>query len=143
MGFQKRFQDEDGGDLVDDVFAVAAIGGVAGGVENFMGCSSGEALVPEIDGDAEHRCEFVRKDLYFFRLWTDVAGHVQRIADDDVGAVVAAEQAAEGLDIGTAVAGAVEGEERLDGVAELIGNGHADAPVADIEGGDTVFCRIR
>jgi len=38
---------------------------------------------------------------------------VQRIADDDVGAVVAAEQAAEGLDIGTAVAGAVEGEERL------------------------------
>jgi hypothetical protein len=67
---------------------------------------------------------------------------MQRIADDDVSAVIAAEQAAEGLDIGAAVAGAMEGEERLGGVAELVGDGHADAPVAYVERGDARGRRV-
>ena len=140
---QERLQNEDGCDLVDDQLAVMTAGGVASGIENFVGCVGGETLIPKIDGDAQDRGELVRKGLGFFGLRAEISGHVHRVTHYDVGAVVAAEQAAEGLDIGPAIVGAVQSEERLGGIAEFVGDSHADAPVANVEGGDAGFCWIR
>ncbi len=133
-GVEEGLQDEDGGELVDDGAAVAA-GGVAGGVEMAVGLGGGEALVPEVDGEAEVGAELLGEGLRLGGLWALVAGHVQGIADDGFGGGVLAQDAGDGFHVGAGV-GAVQGEERLRGVAERVGDGDADAAVANIEGED-------
>jgi hypothetical protein len=92
----------------------------------------GQALVPQMDGEGEGGAEGFGKCLGFGGLRAEVAGHVQRIADDDGHAVEFAEEAAEGFEVLFQIP-ADEGEDRLRGEAELIGDGYTDAAVAKIE----------
>lgn len=48
-----------------------------------MGFGRGEALVPEVDGEAEGSVEGFSEGVGFRGLGADVAGHVERIAEDD------------------------------------------------------------
>jgi len=61
---------------------------------------------------------------------------VERVADHDGGDVVLAVEAADGLEVGMEIGfgrAAMECEERLGGETELVGDGQADAAVADVE----------
>lgn len=62
---------------------------------------------------------------------------VERVADDEDFDVVLADEAGDGLEVG-AERGAVEGEERLRGEAEGVGDGEADAAVANVEREDAM-----
>ena len=70
-----------------------------------------------------------------------VAGHVEGVADDGFGdGAVLAEDAGDGLEVvaeAISTASAVEGEERLGGVAEFVGECEADAAVAYVEAEDS------
>ena len=136
-GFEEGLEDEHGGDLVDDVFAADSFGvggaGVAKCVEMAVGLGGGEALVPEVDGEAEFGAEGFGEVLGAGGLGALVAGHVEGVADDGFGdGGVPAEDAGDGFEV-VPEAGAVEGEEGLGGVAEFVGEGEADAPVAYVE----------
>jgi hypothetical protein len=114
---------------------------VAGVVEMAVGLGGGEALVPEVDGEGELGAEVGGEGLGLGGLGALVAGHVEGIADDGLGDLVLAEETGDGLEV-RAAAGAVEGEDGLRGEAEGVGEGDADAAVADVEtndagGGDT------
>jgi len=141
LGLKKGLQDEDGGDLVNDSLAGATVCGVAGIVKLAMGLSGGQALIPQVDGDAGFGGEGLGELLRLGGLGAEIAGHVERIAHDDMGAGVLAQQAGEGFEVG-ATSGAVEGEEGLRGVTQLVGYGHANAPVADVEGDDALNCWV-
>ncbi len=138
---QEGFEQEDGGQLIDDVFAVdglamAAAGGagvVAGGVEQGVGVEGGEALVEQVV--LECGVGWLQgggKGSGFGGLRAQGAGGVERVAYDESGDGVLADEAGYGLEVG-AVGGAVDREERLGGEVELIGDREADAAVTDIE----------
>ena len=130
MGVEEALQNQHGSHLIDDL--AMAGGGAAGGVEMAMGLGGGEALVPEVDGEGEGSAERFGEGVGFGGLGADVAGHVERIAEDDGGAAEFAEQAAEGFEVLLRVF-ADQGEDGLRGEAELVGDRDADAAVAEIE----------
>jgi hypothetical protein len=107
-----------------------------------VGFGGGEALVPEVDGDAEFGAEVFGEGLGFGGLGALVAGHVEGVADDGFRCGVLAEDAGDGFEIGAAV-GAVQGEEGLRGKAEGVGDGDADAAVADVEADDAAYLGAR
>jgi hypothetical protein len=133
---EEGLKDEGCGDLIDEAAVVLA--GVAGFVEDLVGFAGGEALVPEVDGEAGELAEFGGKGLIEGGLLAFVAGEVDGIADDDGGDGEAAGEAGERAEVftGDAAAGALalEGEDGLGGEAELVGDCDADAAVADVEG---------
>jgi hypothetical protein len=131
---EERLQDENGGNLVDDSLALATCG-VSACVEMAVGLGGREALVPKMHGEAELGAEVFGEGLGFGGLRTLVAGHVKRIADDCFCYVVLAQDTGDGLQV-RAAGGAVQGEQRLRGVAQRVGDGDADAPVAYVEGDD-------
>jgi hypothetical protein len=143
---EPTLQDEGGGELVD--FAAGSLARVvAGGFEGGMSLSGGEALVPEMNGEAgavgsgvvarlggglgKERLEFIDKAMDAVGLAAAVSGEVQRIADDDAGAVVATCKPEDGALIAAGL-GALDSEERLRN-AEDIGERDSDAAGTDIE----------
>jgi len=133
-------QEEGGCYLIDDVFAVEAGGaaggarGVTGGVEEGVGVVGGEALVEQVVGEvgvgfAKSGSEGL--GLGGLRAWRSVG--VERIADEEDFDVVLADEACDGFEVG-AQGGAMNGEKRLGDEAEGIGDGEADAAVADVQG---------
>jgi hypothetical protein len=88
-----------------------------------------------MDGEVELCADLLGEGLGLGSLRALVAGHVERIADDGFGDGVLTKDAGYGLHVGSTV-GAVQGEERLRGEAEGIGEGDTDAAVADIEADD-------
>jgi hypothetical protein len=130
MGGEPVLEDEDGGDLVNDLAAGGA--GATGGVEVAMRFRGGEALIPEMNGKFEVVTELGGEGLDFGGLRTGVSGGIEREADDDLVEGAEAEQVREVAEV-VAAAGAGEGIERLGGDAEGIGDGDADAAVADVE----------
>jgi hypothetical protein len=130
MGGEPVLKDEDGGDLVNDLAAGGA--GATGGVEVAMRFRGGEALIPEMNGKFEVVTELGGEGLDFGGLRTGVSGGIEREADDDLVEGAEAEQVREVAEV-VAAAGAGEGIERLGGDAEGIGDGDADAAVADVE----------
>ena len=135
-GLHPVSEDDDGGHLIDDVFAIAL--GVAGFVEDLVGGDGGEALVPEVDGEVGALAEFGGELLDFGGPGGDIAGEVEGVADDYFGDFVPAGEAGEVAEI-FASGFAVEGEEGLGGVAEGVGEGYADADFADVEGEGAEF----
>jgi hypothetical protein len=129
-GVEEALQNQHGSDLVDDL--AVGFAGAAGGVEMAVGFGGGEAFVPEVDGESEGFAEDFGKNLGSGGLGAEVAGKVEGIAQDDGGAVEFPEQSGEGLEILTEVA-ADEGEHRLGGEAQLVGDGNADTASAIIE----------
>jgi hypothetical protein len=138
-GGEKAFEEQGGGDLIDDFFAVEAggaaggAGGVAGGIEEGVGVMSGEALVEQMVGEGGVR--FVQgksEGLGFGGLGAGCAVGVEGVADEEGFDLVLADEAGDGFEVG-AERGAVEGEEGLGGETEGVGDGEADAAVADVE----------
>jgi len=147
---EPALQDEGGGELVD--FAAGSLARVvAGGFQGGMSLCGGEALVPEMNGEAgavrggvfrgifvspgwrfgDERLEFIDKAVDAVGLPAAISGEVQRIADDDAGAVVTACEPEDGALI-TARLSALDGEERLRN-AKRIGERDTDSAGADIE----------
>ena len=97
----------------------------------------GEALVEEMDGESGvglAGCfrQGLGEGLGFGSLGAGCAVGVDWIADEEDFDFVLADEAGDGFEIG-AEGGAVEGEERLRGEAEGVGDGETDAAVADVE----------
>ena len=147
---EPALQDEGGGELVD--FAAGSLARVlAGGLEGGVRLGGGEALVPEMNGEAgavrgivfwcvfvplgrrfgDERLEFIDKAMDALGLAAAISGEVQRIADDDAGAVVTAYKSEDGPLIAAGLR-ALDSEERLRN-AEGIGERDTDAAGADIE----------
>lgn len=126
-------EDEDGGEAVDD-FAAALDAGVCG-AEDALGFGGGEALVPEVDGEAEVLAQLLGEGGGFFGLATGVAGHVQRVAEDDLFDFELADDVVEGVEV-VAAALAADGFEPLRGDAEGVGDGEADGAGAGVEAED-------
>ena len=76
--------------------------------------------------------EHLRKCLRFDGLRAQVSGHVERIANDNLLTIVFANDAQKRFCVLTAV-GANQGHDRLGDEAHSVGDGDADATVADIE----------
>jgi hypothetical protein len=142
-------EDKGGGELVDPMAAGVAIGGVvAGGFEYGVGLGGGEALVPEVNGEAGafrardiagcltgglgNECsEIVYEAVDALGLSAEISGEVQRIADDDARAAVAPREAKDGALIAAGLR-ALDGKERL-GDAEGAGERDTNAARTDIE----------
>jgi hypothetical protein len=146
LGVEPALQDEGGGELVD--LASGSLAGVlAGGFEGGMSFGGGEALVPEMNGEAgavgsrvvaplggrfgKERLEFIDKAMDAVGLAAATSGEVERIADDDAGAVVTACEPEDGALIAAGL-GALDREQRLRN-AEGIGERDTDAAGTDIE----------
>jgi len=136
VGVDKALQNQHGSDLVDD-FAVTGEG-ASGGVQVAMSLGRGEALVPEVDGEGEGLAKGFGEGVGSGGLGADVAGHIEGIAEDNGGAAVFAQQAAEGFEVLLRVF-ADQGKDGLGGEAELVGDGDADAAGAEIEAQEAGF----
>lgn len=132
MLLQEGLEDEGGSDLVDDLLVLLA--GVAGFVEDLVGFAGGEALVPEVDGQAGELAEFGGKLLDFGGAGAGFAGEMQGVADYDAGDGEAAGEAGDGAQVFAGVAARFEGHDGLGGEAERIRDGDADAFCSDVEG---------
>jgi hypothetical protein len=144
---EPALQDEGGGELVD--FAAGSLARVvAGSFESGVCLGGGEALVPEMNGEpgavcgrgvfallagglGKERLEFIDKAMDALGLAAAISGEVQRIANDNTGAVVTACEPEDGALIAAGL-GALDGEQRLRN-AEGIGERDTDAAGADIE----------
>jgi hypothetical protein len=143
---EPALQDKGGGELVD--FAAGSLARVvAGGFEGGVRLGSGEALVPEMNCEAgavggsvfvppgrrfgDERLELIDKAMDALGLAAAISGEVQRIADDDAGAVVTACEPEDGALIAAGLS-ALDSEERLRNT-ERIGERDTDAAGADIE----------
>ena len=136
---KEAFEEQGGGDLVDDVLAVEAggmaggAGGVAGEVEEGVGVVGGETLVEKMVGEGGVSVvQGLGEGLGFGGLGAGGAVGVERVADEEDFDVVLADEAGDGFEVG-AEGGAVEGEEGLGGETERVGDGETDAAVANVE----------
>jgi hypothetical protein len=147
---EPALQNKGGGEPVD--FAAGSLARVvARGFEGGMSLGGGEALVREMNGEAgavggsvfwgvfvplgrrfgDERLELIDKAMDALGLAAAISGEVQRIADDDAGAVVTACKSEDGALIAAGL-GALDSEERLR-YAQRIGERDTDAAGADIE----------
>ncbi len=85
-----------------------------------------------MDGQTSFFAEHLRKGLGFARLRAQVAGHVERVPDDNLRTTVFPNNAQERFCVLAAV-GANQRHNRLGGQPQCVRNGDSDAPVADIE----------
>jgi len=101
--------------------------------EEGVGVVGGEALVEEMVGEGGVCfAEGVGEGEGFEGLGARGTVRVEGIADEEGIDVVLADEAGDGFEVGAEI-GTVEGEERLGGEAEGVGDGEADALVADVE----------
>ncbi len=140
-GAEEGFQEEHGGDLIDDLCSLLAAGFGAWcwtrAVEDGVGFSGGEALIEEVDDEGGVlRSERIGEGFCLESLGTEVARGIERETNNEAGNRMFAQQAGDGFEIGPQ-AGSVEREEGLGGEAEGIREGEADPAVTDIEGEDT------
>jgi hypothetical protein len=130
VGVDKALQNQHGSDLVDDL--TVARKGASGGVQVAVGFGRGEALVPEVNGERKGLAERFGEGVGSGGLGADVAGHIEGIAEDDGRTAEFAKEAAEGFEVLVRIF-ADQGEDGLGGEAELVGDGDADTPAAEIE----------
>jgi hypothetical protein len=128
---QEGLQNQGGGYLVDDFAMVLA--GVSGLVENLVGIAGGEPLIPHMDGESGKSPQVGGKSLGLERPRAHVAGEVERIADHDSHYAETAAETGQGAEVFARVVTPLQGEDRLRGQPELVGDGHADALGADVE----------
>jgi hypothetical protein len=138
-GGEEGVEEDGGGDLVDDFGSGAAVGVTGVRAEEGVGVVGGEALVEEVEGEGgvgEVGLEGGGEGLRFFGLGAEGAVGVERVADDDDLDVVLADEAGDGFEVRAEVGfggGAVEGEQGLSDDAEGVGDGDADAAIADVQ----------
>ena len=129
--FQKRLQDEGGGYLVD--YAAVLPAGVACFGEELVGFAGGQALVPQVDGEAGELSQLIREGLRFGGAGACCAGEMGRVADDDAGDSKPPGEACDGAQVVSGAAADFDGHNGLGGESEFVGDGDADALRADIE----------
>jgi hypothetical protein len=129
---EEGLKDQRGGDLIDQGFVLFA--GVAGLVEDVVSLAGGQALVPQMNGQAGEGSELGGKGLSFSSARAFVAGQVQRVADDDAGDRESAGEARDGSENVARSAAGFERHDGLGGEAEFVGDSDADAFGADVEG---------
>ncbi len=143
-GGEKAFEDEDGGNLIDE--AAVFLPRFPHGVQMKMSLAGSEALIREMDRKAEGGAELLGKRLRLQGLWADFAGHVERIANDDLSDDMLAQDAADGFEVGMERS-TIKSKERLHGDSQGICDGEADALAADIQAEDArrqaARCRFR
>ena len=143
-GGQEGFEENGGGDLIDEVFAVkagtgGASSGAGGSIEAGVGLEGGEALIEEMVGEGRVlAAELGGEGLRFCGLRARAAIGVEREAYDEGVDVVLADKARDRFEVG-AQSGAMKGEERLRSEAEGIGQRQADAAVANVQREDASF----
>jgi hypothetical protein len=138
---EEGFEEEGGGYLVDEVLAGDAVLLAGASAEEGVGFVGGEALIEEVEreggvGGADEFDEGVGEGEGFEGLGAGGAVGVEGVADEEGVDVMLADEAGDGFEVGAEVGlggGAVEGEEGLGGEAEGVGDGQADALVADVE----------
>jgi hypothetical protein len=109
--------------------------GTAGGMQVPVSSSGCEALVPEMHGQGSFVPEDLGEGLRLGRLRALVPGHIQRIADDDLGAGELPDEALQGFQVLLAV-GADQSQDGLGSQAKRVGDSDADPAVADIQAHD-------
>ena len=134
MGIEPALQDEDGGDLVDDVLSVARAS--TDGIEMAVSLGGTETLIPEMDRQLEFGAQAVGKFLGRDGPGATIAGEMDRPSDDDFRAGVASQQATEGTQVIAGI-GVDDGEQGLRGQPQFVGDGDADAPLAVVEAEDS------
>jgi hypothetical protein len=80
---QKGLQDQGGRNLVDDAAMVLA--GMAGFVEDLVSLAGGQALIPEMNGEARKFSQFGGEGLVILRPRALLAGKVEGISNHDRG----------------------------------------------------------
>ena len=140
-GVEKAFEQENSRDLVDglrtcetrrlagDFFCLRLI-------QQRVSIQRRQPLVDEMEAEVRMRgrekfAQSFRKGFRFFRLRAVRAVSMQRIADDHDFHLVLTDEPRDGLQV-CALRCAAQGEERLRGDAESIGNGDADAAIANV-----------
>lgn len=93
----------------------------------------GQPLVPQMDGQIGQLAERGGKGLGLGSLRTEFAGEMQRIADDNSGHAEAPRQPRQRAQILAGIVLPLERQHRLGCETQCVGDGDADAPVADIE----------
>jgi hypothetical protein len=112
-GREEAFQDEDGGDLVDEVLTVDTVFTAGTVPEKGVGVVCGQALVEEMVGECGVCfAKSVGKGDGFDGLRAGCAVGVERVADDDDLDIVLADEPGDGFKVGSR-GGSVESEERL------------------------------
>jgi len=110
---------------------------VAGLVENLVSFARGEALVPQVDGQPGERAKLGGEGLRFGGLGAEFSGEMDGVANNDAYDAKAAAEAGNRTEVvsGNARrwAATLQGQDRLGGEAEFVGDGDADAAVADVE----------
>lgn len=139
---EKALQKQDGGDLINGALARDAVGfgldALAGLVEKFVRGAGGEALVEAVKTQAGvPGFDLVGEGAGLASLRGGLAGEVDRVAEDQIGDLVAADQASDGFKVD--VRGlAKDGQKRGGQDVERIRNADADAGIADVEREDAV-----
>ena len=110
---EKLLQDQRCRYLVDEL--AVRLPSVAGLVENLVGLMAGEALIPEMDGQAGELAELLGKGLTLQSLRADLSGKLEWVADDDTRDAEAPTQPGKRTQVFAAVRASVKGEHRLCG----------------------------
>ena len=104
--------------LIDQRFVLLA--GLAGGVQYFVGCARGEALILVVHRKQGKFSQFGGKSLDFSSLIALLSGKMQRIADDNPDAVEAPAQPGQGLEVVLGISLAGQRQHRLRGQPKLV-----------------------
>lgn len=102
-------------------------------VEKLVRLLGGEPLVAKVDRQAGDCTKFVGEDPRFCGLRAFASVEMKRMADDDPGNVVAPRQPGQRAEVFPPIVAPVESENRLRRKPQLIGDGYADAAIADVE----------
>ncbi len=109
------------------------LAGVAGLVQDLVRLLCGQPLIPQMNRQARQLAQFRRKGLGLGSLRAWLAGKMQRIAHYNTHDPKAPRQPCQRAQIFALVVPSDKRQDRLRGQPQLIGDGNADAAIADIE----------
>lgn len=102
-------------------------------IKNLVSLLGGQALIPQVNGQAGKRTQLSGEGLCTVGLRALLTGEVQWVSDHDAGHGIAATKAGQRAEIVPLVAPPLERQHRLRRKAQFVGHGHANAAVADVE----------
>ena len=106
---------------------------MAGLVENLMGLMRRQPLVPHVNRQPGQRAKFRCKGLRFFRLPALLAGQANRLAHNDAGNSKSPAQTGQRPQVFSRIAPPLQRQHWLRRKPQLIGDGNADASVANVQ----------
>jgi hypothetical protein len=132
-------KDQRGRYLIYDRSMLLAL--VASLVQKAVRLAAGEPFVPEMNRQGRQFSKFVGKSLGSLCLRTLLSGKMQRVSNHDGGYAEAPRQAGQRTQVFARIAPPLQGENRLRGQAEFVGDGYADTLRADVEAEKTGWWR--